>query len=550
MSLRWTGGAFDILGLAQPCPAQPPLPGQASPQLEVAWGSFHQGLKSSLAALLRAPFFARRSCAESYLRNCWVEGGIPWQAIAAAALWHIVFVVLPYPRFPSQPRPVGEDKDWELTWSGSIKDLPLLNLPARKPKLRGQRLKPPARGADAFHPRQTIISDPVRPTHPRQTLINPAARAEAPKLLPDLPNIVQLTRAAEPAKPRLEISSAALEKLHPQVQLKRQASDVAAPDLPNRENRVADMSFAASPNVPAKPKLQLNASSAPRLASRREQSAMGAAPELAASMAGSDSAPAVFVALSATPAPPAPAVQVPGANLAARFTISPEGPRPGAPDGVPNGVLGTRGGTETSAAGVSINGGNPSAVSPVSGLGKDRPLVGVPRTLLGWQGLRPSFSPATDMNRGTAVENAIMHSGAKPEAAFGARHVYRLYVNMPNLNSVTGSWVLNFVELVEGEAQTASGELSGPVPLRKVDPRYPPALVSEKVEGEVVVYAIIRKDGSVDSIQLIHGIDEQLDRNAMEALSNWKFRPAARQGVAVELEAIVHIPFRAVVRPY
>jgi TonB family protein len=68
--------------------------------------------------------------------------------------------------------------------------------------------------------------------------------------------------------------------------------------------------------------------------------------------------------------------------------------------------------------------------------------------------------------------------------------------------------------------------------------------VSERVEGEVVLYAVIRRDGTVDSIQLVHGIDEQLDENAMQALSQWKFQPATRQGTPVELEAIVHIPFR------
>jgi hypothetical protein len=31
----------------------------------------------------------------------------------------------------------------------------------------------------------------------------------------------------------------------------------------------------------------------------------------------------------------------------------------------------------------------------------------------------------------------------------------------------------------------------------------------------------------------------------MEALTQWKFRPATRQGMPVDLEAIVHIPFRA-----
>jgi TonB family protein len=57
--------------------------------------------------------------------------------------------------------------------------------------------------------------------------------------------------------------------------------------------------------------------------------------------------------------------------------------------------------------------------------------------------------------------------------------------------------------------------------------------------------AIIRKDGSVDSIQLVHSVDPQLDANAMEALSQWKFRPAEKDGDPVDLEAVVHIPFRS-----
>ena len=81
--------------------------------------------------------------------------------------------------------------------------------------------------------------------------------------------------------------------------------------------------------------------------------------------------------------------------------------------------------------------------------------------------------------------------------------------------------------------------------MRKVDPKYPPTLIKEHVEGEVVLYAVIRSDGSVDSIQLVRGIDDQLDANAMQALSQWRFRPATKQGAPVDLEAIVHIPFHA-----
>jgi len=57
---------------------------------------------------------------------------------------------------------------------------------------------------------------------------------------------------------------------------------------------------------------------------------------------------------------------------------------------------------------------------------------------------------------------------------------------------------------------------------------------------------VIRRDGSVDSIQLVRGIDQQLDANAIRALRQWKFRPGAKQGAPVELEAIVQ--FRSVCR--
>jgi TonB family protein len=120
---------------------------------------------------------------------------------------------------------------------------------------------------------------------------------------------------------------------------------------------------------------------------------------------------------------------------------------------------------------------------------------------------------------------------------------------MPNLTSASGSWVLNFAELDEMDALSraalSGSDVAGPVPLRKVDPKYPPELRTAHVEGEVILYAIIRKDGTVDSIQLVHSVDTQLDANAMEALAQWKFQPAEKRGEPIDLEAVVHIPFRS-----
>jgi TonB family protein len=148
---------------------------------------------------------------------------------------------------------------------------------------------------------------------------------------------------------------------------------------------------------------------------------------------------------------------------------------------------------------------------------------------------------------------AAIQPGAKPETLLAGKPIYTLNVNMPNLTSAIGSWVLNFAELAADFRPGAGdnpADLSGPEPVRKVDPKYPPELRDKNIAGEVVLYAVIRKDGTVDSIQLVAGVDPVLDQNAMQALAQWKFRPGARAGAPVDLEAIVHIPFRPVAPLY
>jgi protein TonB len=132
-----------------------------------------------------------------------------------------------------------------------------------------------------------------------------------------------------------------------------------------------------------------------------------------------------------------------------------------------------------------------------------------------------------------------------PEKILSGSEVFTLHIDLPNLTSASGSWILNFSELDETDRPLYKRRepLAAPVPVAKADPKYPPELIKGHVHGEVVLYAIIRKDGSVDSIQVVRSLDPQLDRNAMDALGEWKFRPATRAGVPVDLEAVIHIPF-------
>jgi len=549
------------------------------PQLAVKWESRGQTFAGSLWAVMKGPKAPKEFRGEPYFRDCHVRRLFPKGAMLASSLWYVVLFLIPIPIWqaltPKQSQPQLALPRIELTWYEPARDLAAITQPGElpKPSPPGEPEKPlPKRGADAFHPRQSILSSPLKPTHPRQTLIRPDAPLEPPKLLPQMPNIVQWAQPANPARPRLHINTAALAKLRPKRPAQRPLAEMAVPNVPNQEQNVGDLNIASSATQLERPRLAMNPSSAPRVGQRQNGTEAGPAPNLAPDVSASDSGLRRLIALSAAPAPPAETLPLPEGNLAARLSISPDGAQPGTPGGSPNGPTratgnaggaagspggaggagatkpGTGGGGGSGLPNVSITGGDPRAMSSVTGPGGSG-LPGAGGVSPGMPA-KPEPRPARPEPNRTRPAPGFdrIKPGMAPEEIFGPKRIYTLHVNMPNLASVTGSWILSFVEMgadpVPG--QPPDSDLTGPVPMRKVDPKYPPALASARIEGEVILYAVIRRDGTVDSIQLVKSLDPQLDENAALALSRWRFRPAERSGTPVELEAIVHIPFRSV----
>jgi len=556
-----------------------PRPRLRVPQLTVTWEPRWQMFAGSLWAVMKGPKAPKEFRGDPYFRDCYVKRPFPKGAMLASSLWYVLLFLIPIPIWqrlaPRQEQPQFALPRIELTWYEPARELPPISQPGEpaRPSPPGEPEKPlPKRGADTFHPRQSILSSPLKPTHPRQTLIRPDAPLEPPKLLPQMPNIVQWAQSVKPARPRLQIDTAALARLRPKRLAQRSLSEMAVPEIPNQETNVGELNIASSAMQVERPLLAMNPSSAPRVGQRQNGADAGPAPDIAPDVSGGDSGLRRLIALSATPAPPAENLPLPEGNLAAHLSISPEGTQPGVPGGSPNGVpeatgnagggagspggTGGAGGTNSGTGGgggsglpnVSITGGDPRALSSVTGPGGS----GIP----GAGGVSPGMPAKPEPRPANPEPNRTrpapgfdrIKPGMAPEEVFGPKRVYTLHVNMPNLASVTGSWILSFVEMgadpVPG--QPRDSDLTGPVPMRKVDPKYPPALARARVEGEVVLYAVIRRDGTVDSIQLVKSLDPQLDENAMLALSRWRFRPAGRNGSPIELEAIVHIPFRSV----
>ena len=132
---------------------------------------------------------------------------------------------------------------------------------------------------------------------------------------------------------------------------------------------------------------------------------------------------------------------------------------------------------------------------------------------------------------------------SSPDPRMAGRVVYTVAIQMPNVTSYSGSWIVWFAEH-EPVPGAPPAVLHAPVPLRKVDPKYIAAAVSERVEGKVLLSAVIGKDGHVGSVALLRHLDDRLDRTAEEALAKWEFEPALRNGAAVDVDAVFEIPFR------
>jgi TonB family protein len=133
-----------------------------------------------------------------------------------------------------------------------------------------------------------------------------------------------------------------------------------------------------------------------------------------------------------------------------------------------------------------------------------------------------------------------------PDPRLQGRMIYSMALQMPNVTSYSGSWIVWFAEREAGMHAPRSeltSDIKPPIPVRKVDPKYVPAAVDDRVEGTVRLAAVIREDGHVDTVEIVRSLDSRLDRSAAEALQKWEFEPAQRNGAPIAVDAVFEIPF-------
>ena len=95
-----------------------------------------------------------------------------------------------------------------------------------------------------------------------------------------------------------------------------------------------------------------------------------------------------------------------------------------------------------------------------------------------------------------------------------------------------------------GGPQAGNGVLA-PRLLRKVDPQYSPDAMRAKIQGTVLLSAVVLPDGTVTDIKVIRSLDRSfgLDMKAIEAARQWRFLPGTRQGEPVPVLVNIELEF-------
>lgn len=80
--------------------------------------------------------------------------------------------------------------------------------------------------------------------------------------------------------------------------------------------------------------------------------------------------------------------------------------------------------------------------------------------------------------------------------------------------------------------------------LREVKPDYPEDARRRSVEGDVVMEIVVRRDGSVGDVRVLQSLGAGLDQRAIDAVKQWRFDPARRQGSPVDVLVEVSVEFK------
>jgi TonB family protein len=97
--------------------------------------------------------------------------------------------------------------------------------------------------------------------------------------------------------------------------------------------------------------------------------------------------------------------------------------------------------------------------------------------------------------------------------------------------------------------QVVDGKDAGvtlPKVISEVKPQYTPEALKARIEGTLWLTAVVRTDGTPGDIEVTKSLDKEygLDKQAVDALSQWRFEPGRKDGKTVPVRVTIETRFR------
>ena len=78
--------------------------------------------------------------------------------------------------------------------------------------------------------------------------------------------------------------------------------------------------------------------------------------------------------------------------------------------------------------------------------------------------------------------------------------------------------------------------------ISQVQPVYPIEAKQARIQGKVVLEAVVNKDGSVENLKVKEG-PKELQQSALDAVRQWKYKPFLLNGNPIEVETTVNVMY-------
>ena len=99
------------------------------------------------------------------------------------------------------------------------------------------------------------------------------------------------------------------------------------------------------------------------------------------------------------------------------------------------------------------------------------------------------------------------------------------------------------IEQAKKDAIRVGGKVRPPTKTKNVQPEYPEAARTARVQGVVIIEAVIGADGKVADAKVLRSVP-QLDQAAVAAVKQWEFTPTLLNGKAVPVVMTVTVNFK------